>query len=50
MQTTDFSYVECSIPEAMTVEEYRRSRPQPRRRLRTRVRAHRMPRLVKLVT
>jgi hypothetical protein len=48
MQTMAFSYVECSIPQAMTVDEYRRSRPRPRRRLRAR--GHRMPRLVRLVT
>jgi hypothetical protein len=28
------NYIECTIPEGMTVSTYRSSRPKPRRRLR----------------
>jgi hypothetical protein len=28
------NYIECSIPEGMTINSYRSSRPRPRRRLR----------------
>jgi hypothetical protein len=28
------NYIECSIPEGMTITSYRSTRPRPRRRLR----------------
>ncbi len=32
MESAAFDYIECSIPEGMTIDEYRRSRPRPPRR------------------
>lgn len=32
MQSPACHYIECSIPEGMTIDEYRRSRVQPPRR------------------
>jgi hypothetical protein len=45
MSPTAFSYFECSLPEDMTISEYRRSRCADRPR-----RGHRMPRLLKRMT
>ncbi len=36
--TNNFQLDECSIPEGMTIEEWRRSRSKPRRTLRDRAR------------
>lgn len=48
MQPVAFNYVECSLPDGVTLPEYRRSRPcrvSRRRRL-----AQRMPRAFRLRT
>ena len=45
MRSEAFNYLECSLPEDMTISEYRRSRRDPRP-----ARGQRMPRLFKRLT
>ncbi|HLM50288.1 MAG TPA: hypothetical protein VK279_07055 [Solirubrobacteraceae bacterium] len=41
MEGHSFNYVDCDVPEGMTLDEYRRARgPVPRRGLRSWLRAH----------
>lgn len=43
MPAEAFNYHECSLPEDVTIDEYRRARSRPRR-------GYRMPRLLRRMT